>query len=292
MIKISACLIVKNEKDHIQDVLSSLSGVDEIVIVDTGSLDNTVELARSFTDKVFTDYVWNDDFAGARNHALSKCTGDWVLSIDADEVLEPGGIEKIRKIIETATADQWHFSVEMTAKSNGQKHNLPRIMRNDGSVSWVGAAHETLSPVQANRTDVVITYGYSSAHALDPDRMLRILAKLVNGPAGTPRDLYYYAREYWYRKDYINAARLFEEYVTIATWVPEKADALLYIARCQFILQNGEAARKTCQEAIILNPDFKEALLFMADLHFEPWKHKWERLASAATNEDVLFKRV
>ncbi len=290
--KISAVLIVKNEKDHIKDVLSSLSGVDEIIVCDTGSQDNTVELAQLFTDKVFTDYVWNDDFAAARNHALSKATGEWVLSIDGDEVLEEGGLEKIRNVIEHATADQLHFSVEMAAKGSGQKHNLPRIFRNDGSVKWVGAAHETLSPVQANRTDIKITYGSSTAHALDPDRMLRILAKQVNSDQGTPRDLYYYAREYWYRGDYVNAQRLFEEYITIATWIPEKADALLYIARCAWILQKGDDARKACMEAIIINPDFKEALYFMAELYFEPWKHKWERLAQAATNEDVLFKRI
>lgn len=290
--KISAALIVKNEKDHIRDVLSSLAGVDEIVVCDTGSQDNTVELARMFTDKVFTDYEWQDDFAAARNHALSKCTGDWVLSIDADEVLEEGGLDKIRKIISEATPDQLHFSVEMTSKGSGQKHNLPRIFRNDGSVKWVGAAHESLSPVQANRTDVIITYGYSTAHQLDPDRMLRILAKQVNSPSGTSRDLYYYAREFWYRRDFVQAERLFKEYVSIATWPPEKADAYLYIARCQFILQKGDEARKSCLEAIVINPDFKEALLFMAELHFEPWKHKWERLASVATQEDVLFKRI
>lgn len=290
--KLSAALIVKNEKDHIKDVLSSLAGIDEIVVCDTGSQDNTVDLAREFTDKVFTDYEWQDDFAAARNHALSKCTGDWVLSIDGDEVLEPGGIEKIREIIAKATPEQLHFSVEMTAKGTGDKHHLPRIFRNDGSVTWVGAAHETLRPVQANRVPVVITYGYSTAHALDPDRMLRILAKQVNSPAGTPRDLYYYAREYWYRRDYVQAKRLFREYITIATWPPEKADALLYEARCAFILQKGDEARAICLEAITLNPMFKEALLFMAELHFEPWKHKWEKLAEAATNEDVLFKRV
>lgn len=290
--KISACLIVKNEKDHIRDVLSSLVGVDEIVVVDTGSLDNTVELAQEFTDKVFTDYQWNDDFAEARNHALAKCTGDFVLSIDGDEVLEKGGIEKIRKIIEKATAEQLHFSIKMTSKGSNQIHDLPRIFRNDGSVRWLGAAHETLTPVQKNMTDVVITYGYSTAHQLDPDRMLRILAKVVNSPVATPRDLYYYAREYWYRKDYVQAARLFREYVMIATWPPEKADALLYEARCEFILQHGDKAREICAEAIILNPMFKEALLFMAELHFPPWKVKWEKLATAADNSDVLFKRI
>lgn len=289
---LSACLIVKNEKDHIKDVLSSLAGVDEIVVVDTGSLDNTVELAREFTDKVFTDYQWNDDFAEARNYARTKCEGEWILSIDGDEVLEEGGIEKIRQIIENASPDQLHFSVEMTAKGTGQKHNLPRIFRNDGSVVWVGAAHETLSPVQRNLTDVVITYGSSTAHALDPDRMLRILAKVVNSPEATPRDLYYYAREFWYRRDYPQALRLFREYISIATWMPEKADALLYEARCLWFLQRGDEARDVCAECIRHNPDFKEALLFMAEMHHEPFKHKWQRLAEAATNEDLLFTRV
>ncbi len=263
--KITACLIVKNEKDHIRDVLSSLAGVDEIVVVDTGSIDNTVEIAREFTDKVFTDFPWIDDFAAARNHALSKCTGDWVISIDADEVLETGGLEKIKKIIESATSDQLHFSVLMTSKGTNQQHNLPRVIRNDGSVSWVGAAHETLTPIQANRTDVVITYGYSTAHQLDPDRMMRILAKVVSGPSATPRDMYYYAREFYYRRDYVQAKRLFREYILIATWIPEKADALLYEARCAFYLQLGNEARQICTEAVVLNPDFKEALLFMAD---------------------------
>lgn len=290
--KISACLIVKNEKDHIRDVLASLVGVDEIVVVDTGSQDNTVELAREMGAQVFEDYTWNDDFAEARNHALAKCTGDWVISIDGDEVLEEGGVAKIRAILEEARPDQLHFSVDMTAKFTGNKHNLPRIIRNDGQVRWVGAWHESLSPVQRNLTDVVITYGSSTAHALDPDRNIRMAAKVVNGPNSTPRDLYYYAREFYYRQDYVNAMRLWEEYVAIATWMPEKSDALLYIARCAFYTGQGDKAREVCLQAITHNPDFKEALLFMAELHHEPWKHKWEKLASVATSEDVLFKRV
>lgn len=290
--KLSACLIVKNEKDHIKDVLSSLAGIDEIVVADTGSSDNTVALAKEFTDKVFTDYVWNDDFAEARNHALSKCTGDWIISIDGDEVLEEGGLEKIRKIIENATPEQFHFSVLMTHKGSRHQHDLPRIFRNDGSILWVGAAHETLYPVQKNVTDIVIEYGYSTAHQLDPDRMMRILAKVVNSSEATPRDLYYYAREFWYRKDYTQALRLFREYITISTWLPEKADAMLYEARCLFLLQQGNEAREVCAELILLNPMFKEALLFMAELHFEPWKSKWERLATVADNSEVLFKRV
>lgn len=290
--KLSACLIVKNEKDHIVDVLSSLFGFDEIVVVDTGSIDNTVELAKQMGATVFTDYTWKDDFADARNHALSKCTGDWVLSIDADEVLEKDGLYKIRQLLETATDDQLHFSVLMTAKGTGQPHNLPRLLRNDGSVKWKGIAHETLYPVQRNLTDIVITYGYSTAHLLDPNRMLRILEKIYTEGEPTARDLYYLAREYYYREDWQRAVDHFGGCLLESKWGPERSDAYLYRARCYFSLGQGDYARENCLRAIEINPDFKEALLFMAELHFEPWKHKWEKLASVATSEDVLFQRV
>lgn len=291
--KISACLIVKNEKDHIRKVLESLRSFDEIVVCDTGSTDNTVGIAKEYTDKVFTDYVWNDDFAEARNHALSKCTGDWILSIDGDEFLEEGGLEKIKHLITHAHPDELHFSVKMTSLGSNQVHNLPRLFRNNGEVKWIGSAHETLSPIQANLTDVVITYGYSTAHNLDPDRMLRILEKEVNEKdKKNSRNLYYLAREYYYRKMYFEAWLGFKECAEFSSWIPEKSDAFLYMARCSFYTNQGDIARDSCLKAIEHNPDFKEALLFMAELHHEPWKHKWERLASIAKNEDVLFVRV
>ena len=73
MPQLSAFIITKNEQSDIGGCLESLRGlVDEIVVVDTGSIDNTVELAKEFTDKVFADYEWKDDFADARNHALKR----------------------------------------------------------------------------------------------------------------------------------------------------------------------------------------------------------------------------
>ncbi len=79
-------MIVKNEEAMLAQCLESVKEADEIIIVDTGSKDKTREIAQKYTDKVF--YLeWCDDFAKARNEARKECTGDWILSIDADFIL-------------------------------------------------------------------------------------------------------------------------------------------------------------------------------------------------------------
>lgn len=83
--RISACYIVKNEEGNIERSISAIKGqVDEIAVVDTGSTDRTVAAAARFGIRIY-HYEWNDDFSAARNYALSKVTGDWVLLLDADE---------------------------------------------------------------------------------------------------------------------------------------------------------------------------------------------------------------
>lgn len=85
--KISACIIVKNESKNVEKCLSSLLGnVDQIVVVDTGSDDDTREKVRNYTDKVY-DFRWCDDFSKARNFSISKAAYDWIFVIDADEIL-------------------------------------------------------------------------------------------------------------------------------------------------------------------------------------------------------------
>lgn len=293
---ISVAMIVKNEQECLPAALCSVQGADEVVVVDTGSTDATVELARAFGARVFCgpEFAWRDDFAWARNKALEQCTGDWVLSLDADEVLEPGGMEKVRA---AAAATQFAHTVfvRMRATGTGDEHKLARLFRRTAGVGWVGAGHETIAPhepAQYERgSDIVIIYGSSPAHALDPDRMLRILSKAAEANPAEPRTLYYLAREYYYRQEWSKAAELYEKYLTIATFMPEIADALLLLARCYWQLQQGNKAREVCTRAVVYNPSFKEALLFMAELHHEPWSHRWRQLAAAATNEDVLFIR-
>lgn len=113
-------MIVRNERSCIAKALNSVSDADEIIVCDTGSTDDTVEISRNSGAKVFTDYQWNDNFAEARNHSLDKCTGDWVLIIDADEHIEPGGIRKIRELLQSGI--NGHNTVYFQTVSEGGSH--------------------------------------------------------------------------------------------------------------------------------------------------------------------------
>ena len=95
---ISVVMIVKNESKVLARCLETVKDADEIIVCDTGSIDDTVEIAKRFTDKVYTDYTWEKSFAKARNHAKSKATCDWILSIDADEQLTVP-FEKVREAV-------------------------------------------------------------------------------------------------------------------------------------------------------------------------------------------------
>lgn len=287
-VELSITTIVKNESSCLEKCLNSVKDADEIIIVDTGSEDNTVEIAKKFTDKVYTDYKWNDDFAEARNYALSKATKDWVLVIDADNELEDS-IDEVKNVATQADRDGVS-AVNITHACRGNLHRLPVLFKRSPDVYWVGAIHNYLKTGSVVDSDLVINYVYSPAHKKDPDRALRILKKEV-AKGGKSRELYYLGREYFYRKDYITAIYWFDEYLMVSKFLAERADACLYIARCYWALGKGENARRYCLLALGINANFKEALKFMAELS---WKHNaesWKKYAEIATNKNVLFVR-
>jgi len=284
--KITAVLIAKNEEDHIRQALESVKDADEVIICDTGSTDDTVSIASEY-GKVYTDYKWKGHFADARNHALSKCSGDWVLWMDADDHLAVP-FDKVRDAVETH-AD----AVMIRLQGNNHVHYLPWLHRNKKEICWKGAAHNYLvgAETQDKTDDVYVTLGRSINHKRDPDRTLNILKNELAKTPGLIREKYYLAREYWYKKDYITAKYWYEKYLKQASWKPEKADAHLMLARCLWNLQKGQEARVQCMEAVFINPDFKEALLFLSEMHYEPMKSAWARYAEQARNNDVLFIR-
>lgn len=292
-------MIVKNEEEMLSRCLDSVKGVDNIYIVDTGSEDKTIEVAKKYTENVYSDYKWNDDFAEARNHVLSKVQEEnaWILSIDADEYLH--NFEEIPKVIEEAEkVNSLAIDVKLISESDGQVHNYPRLFKKSPEVWWEGAVHNHISVKPEITSDVKITYGYSPAHLKDPNRSFRILQKEVE-KTGNARETYYLGREYWYRKQYRECVETMGKYVQKAHFLAEKADAFLLMSRCYHAMAMWSDARDACAQALIINPHFKEAVLFMSILAGKgsgnpQWEKNgdwWEKASINSDNTGVLFIR-
>jgi glycosyltransferase involved in cell wall biosynthesis len=165
---LSLCIIVKNESSNLAQCLTSVKGlVDEIVIVDTGSADNTKQIAKQFTKNVY-DFQWINDFAAARNFSIQHATGDWILILDADETLSskdhalirqtissaPSSIVAFKLILRNYTDDSraagWISSTGDTyeeSKAAAGWWAVPkiRLFRNNPSIRYSGAIHESVS---------------------------------------------------------------------------------------------------------------------------------------------------
>lgn len=288
-------MIVKNESAVLAQCLESVKDADALFIADTGSTDNTIEVIKNSNFNgninIFMDFKWNDSFADARNFIKGKATTDWLLSIDADEVLDEGGIAEIKKIIAYASPNE--LTVNIQLKSNRDSYHVPRLFRNDPRVEWVGSIHETVNHLALNNHSVGITYGSSPAHALDPDRNIRILEKSYEREPKNTRTLYYLGREYAYRQEWVKAEKILEERVSEDGYLAEKADAYFILAFCYWHdgRANGEKARQSCLMALNINANFKAAIMLMAEMSFEKNAAQWKRLAATANNEDSLFAR-
>jgi GT2 family glycosyltransferase/glycosyltransferase involved in cell wall biosynthesis/Tfp pilus assembly protein PilF len=97
--QLSVCMIVKNEEQYLENCLESIKELaNEIIIVDTGSTDETIRIAKKFGAKIY-HFDWNDNFSDARNFALEKVTQPWTLILDADEIISSSDIDKVRTLV-------------------------------------------------------------------------------------------------------------------------------------------------------------------------------------------------
>lgn len=145
---LTACLIVKNEERNLPACLSSIRPyVDEIVLVDTGSTDRTVEIAGQYGARVF-HFQWNDDFSAARNLSLEHATGEWVLIIDADERLLPLDAGRLRRQLRNREAQCVEISCHNVDADGNRLDSFPaaRMFLRHPDVRYSGRVHNTLGP--------------------------------------------------------------------------------------------------------------------------------------------------
>ena len=301
---ISASLIIRNEEKMLPKCLKSIQQCDEIVIVDTGSTDNSIKIAKKAGAKVYTDYKWADNFSEARNVSKSKCSGDWLLIIDADEILETP-MPVIREMLGQkwmADKNALMFKVDTGRETNDQI----RIFRNRPDIQWIGAAHNLPHVVEGNKyrridgiyhTTFKVKSNFSPNHMVDPDRTLRIMTNELRkgmqgiGPDLYTRYMYYVSREWLNRKDPYRALYYLQDYVKIAPATNELADAWFLIASCYLDLGKLEEALDACLQTIKYLPRYKAAYAVLHNLSAPENKPIWEKLFHLADNAGVLFVR-
>lgn len=144
---LSAVMIACNAEKYLNQVLTALGAVaDEMVMVDTGSSDATIGIARQAGCRIFS-FTWVDDFSLARNFALSKARFRWILSVDTDEVLQTDGALEVLKAAMDDTAAPAYLIYQDNLYSGGEVKPNPvlRLFRNDPRIRFTNPVHECVS---------------------------------------------------------------------------------------------------------------------------------------------------
>jgi len=249
---ISLSMIVKNEGKHLTGCLNSVKNfVDEIIIVDTGSIDNTIQIAESFVAKIF-HFEWTNDFSEARNFALSKSNCDWILYLDADERLDNDSALKLKQYANQSGNIGYYCTIK-SYDSHAQRNDTIRYVRffkNHPQARFTGKVHEQITPSLEK-------LNYKFVHS---DILIHHIG-------------YDISKEDKKKKATRNLKLLEKEYAV------EKSDYVLFqIAQSNFILENFDNAKQIFLQLIKskrLNKQFKaESYSYLSQICFNNFQNK------------------
>ena len=234
---ISLCMIVRDEEAVLGRCLDSVADcVDEIIVVDTGSVDGTKEIAARYTDRVY-DFAWVDDFAAARNASFQYATMEYCLWLDADDVLLEPDRQALRQLKQQLDGSADVVMLPYQTLDEGGHAALSyyreRLLRRETGFQWQGRVHEAIVPAGT------ILYGQAAiTHCpvgkKDSGRNLRIYrAMLEQGITLGPREQYYYGRELYDHGLYREAVQIFLEFLERTdSWAIDQVEACRLMAGC------------------------------------------------------------
>lgn len=249
---LSLCLIVKNEEKVLARALDGVRAyADEIIIADTGSTDGTKKIASEYTDKIY-DFEWKDDFAAARNFAFSKATCEYIMWMDADDIVTPENgvlLGKLRKRLETEKPDVVMCRYDVAFDAEGRatySYIRERILRRENCPPWVGCVHECIAP-----QGKIIFSHFTMRHGevlgkVRGRRNLDIYQKnIAAGVRLDPRHTFYYGRELYSNRLYAEAAAVLTGAVEGEGWAVNKIESGKVLADCYIALGKYDEAMKT-----------------------------------------------
>lgn len=287
--KISLCMIVKNEEKVLERALKSIAPfVDEIIIVDTGSTDSTKQIAKKFTNKIF-DFVWIDDFASARNFSFSKATGDFIMWLDADDEVTKENLQKLLSFKKELSSKVDVYMLKYVFENQDGEISLlyyrERIIKNNMGMQWCDPVHEYIKVSgKIKYLDISIHHKKETACAID--RNLKIYEKLIAAKGSlTPRQTFYYARELYYNGKYqesINQLSLFLNNPN--AWLENKIEASILLSKCYLSIYKYENALRSLFASFAFDYPRAEILLEIGNVLMLSKEYKkaihWLKLAT------------
>lgn len=274
--KIAVYAISKNEADFVRTFCDSAAGADLIVIADTGSTDNTVDLARACGATVHDIFIspWRFDRARDAALALLPRDVDVCVSLDLDEQLQPGWRAEIERCwTEGVTRLSYLFDCQ-----NGIKFINNRIHARQG-YRWSYPCHEALHADKRITEQVATTDRLLVTHHPDPDKSrsqyLELLAMSVAEDPACQRNAFYYARELTYYRQHENAVKALGAYLDNpkAVWAAERSAAMRMLGQAHGQLGHKIEALRWCRLACAENPGEIEPWVALAsELHNQ---HNW-----------------
>lgn len=277
--QLSLTMIVRDEESVLSRVLGQAATFcDEMVIVDTGSQDHTPEVAREVGARVL-DFAWSDDFAAARNASLNACRGDWVLWLDADDVVtsdvQTAILAAKREILTDdldAIVTPYRYSFAPETGECTLSFHRERLVRRVPQLRWVGAVHEVLMVPGSrilHREDLYIEHHPDPAkRASKSRRNLRIIERVVQAGDRSSRTLYYYACELRDAARDADALEAYAAYLQDPGKEWEQYTALISMSECSERLGQPEEAVKLLYAAVRLDPSRAEAFLRLGWRYF------------------------
>ncbi len=291
---ISLCMIVKNEETVLSKCLNSIKNLaDEIIIVDTGSTDKTINIAQQYTSKIY-HFKWCDNFSAARNYAFSFATCDYVMWLDADDVIQESELQKLLKLKPHLSADTYmlKYAIAYTNQNPTYTFYRERLLKRSGNPTWEGCVHECITPFGiVEKLDIVVEH--RKLKHTQSDRNIKIYEKVISTRPLTPRETYYYGRELFDHKHYKKCINILKGFIKSKLgWIENVIDAHYLIAECYAQLNKHNLSLKYLFKTFYLdvpraNICCKIGDIFLLDKNYDT-AISWFLFATNCT--DVTYK--
>lgn len=269
------CMIVKNEEAVLARCLDSVKEIaDEIIIVDTGSTDATIQIARQYTAKVYS-FCWNYDFASARNYAFSLSNTDYILWLDADDILlekDRLALLALKKTLD-GSVNAYFLRYDAAIGDDGNPTMYffrERIVKRACGFEWQGRIHEALCVSPPVRFEREIAVTHKKGQDKEPGRNLFIFVRMfADGTMPDDRQKYYFARELCDNGLYETAAAAFEWFLRGDGWAEDKIGACRCLAFCRKMTGDGQKQLAALLKSFEFAPPRPEICCDLGDFYRE-----------------------